>query len=51
MNSTTRQKPDRKPYRTPSLVRYGDLSRITNAVGMTGAKDVAMTGANRRTRP
>jgi len=39
MNQTPGQKPDKKPYRTPSLVLYGDLARITNAVGMSGNKD------------
>jgi len=41
MNSTPNPKPDKKPYLAPLLVKYGDLSRITNSVGQNGMKDGA----------
>lgn len=49
MNPTPEKKPDKKPYQAPLLVRYGDLSRITNAVGSTGNMDGA-GGKNSKTR-
>lgn len=44
-------KPDaRMPYESPRLDVYGDLSRITAAVGNTGSMDGAPSGAT-KTRP
>ena len=39
----------KKPYKTPQLVVYGDLRTITNAVGTVGGFDPPPhpTGANR----
>ena len=37
--ATVPQKPAKKPYSTPKLVIYGNLSDITRAVGKTGALD------------
>jgi hypothetical protein len=39
MKSEPKQAPQRKPYRTPALQVYGDLARITNAVGNMGNSD------------
>lgn len=39
MSSTPQKTPGKKPYRSPSLVRYGDLARITSNVGTTGMAD------------
>jgi hypothetical protein len=43
MDSPPGQAPEneKKPYRAPALVHYGDLSRVTDMVGMMGAMDGA----------
>ncbi len=40
----------KKPFRAPKLKIYGDVARITEAVGMSGAMDGAM-GTNNKTAP
>lgn len=50
MDSTPKQKPERKPYQAPTLQHYGDLLRITKTVGTTGLDDGGGMGMN-KTRP
>jgi hypothetical protein len=45
--NTTKTK---KPYTTPSLVEWGTLRDLTQAVGSVGSSDGATKGAHRRTR-
>ena len=39
MNSPPKLDPGKKPYSAPSLQQYGDLARITRAVGRSGQSD------------
>lgn len=39
MDSTPKQRPEKLPYRAPSLLHYGDLARITNSVSPNGMAD------------
>jgi hypothetical protein len=41
--------PPKKPYQTPKLFIYGDLTTMTQASGRRGMADGGMTGFNRRT--
>jgi hypothetical protein len=54
MTSAPSDKPSkpepRKPYSPPALCVYGDLTRITEVVGMTGANDGGGPKADNKTR-
>lgn len=39
----------KKPYQSPKLLVYGDLSEMTKAVGRKSNPDGAKVGNNRRT--
>jgi len=41
------QQPTKKPYVTPTLTTYGDVLRITKAVGMSGDFDGGLPGNNK----
>ena len=40
----------KKPFKDPHLVVYGDIQKITNAVGMVGGTDTGGKGTNVKTR-
>ena len=44
------QKPAKQPYATPTLTTYGDVLRVTKAVGMSGDFDNGGGGDN-KTQP
>jgi len=46
--SSEPQPQKKKPYQSPKLLVYGDLSQMTRSLGKIGQKD-AGTGLNRRT--
>lgn len=50
MDSPNSRRPGRKRYRAPSLVSYGDLAKVTHAVGMSGMLDGGMK-PNRKSQP
>ena len=49
MNGTQKQKQKGKPYRTPSLVVYGDIRTITQAVGATSKTSDGAMPPNEKT--
>lgn len=42
--------PPKRPYRRPTLTRYGDIRAITRAVGFQGAADGGAMLLMRKTR-
>ena len=39
MKPSDKRSPGKKPYRPPTLERYGDVRKITKNVGATGMND------------
>ena len=44
------QRPQKKPYRKPTLIRLGSLRELTKTVGKSGNWDGGLTGKNRTGR-
>ncbi len=42
-------KPAKKPYQSPKLLVYGDLTQMTKSKAVGGRADAAKTGLRRRT--
>ena len=40
----------KKPFTDPRLVVYGDIQKITNAIGKEGSPDTGGMGVNSKTR-
>ncbi len=43
------EKPAKKPYQSPKLLVYGDLTQMTKSKAIGGRPDPATTGLKRRT--